>query len=120
MFQGAVYASGGGEPHQVELPAGLFHVVVCCLYLLVFQKFVVAARHVDLHQVLVDDPSCTQVEVSYFGVTHLPFRKTYRLTACLQVAERVFLPQGVDVRSALCEDGVCPVMFALAPSVEDH
>ena len=93
MFQGAVYASGGGEPHQVELFPGLFHVVVCCLYLLVLQELVVAACHVDLHEVLVDDPSCTQVEVSYFGVPHLPFRKPDGLSAGLQVAERVFFTE---------------------------
>ena len=80
----------------------------------------VAAGHVDLHEVLIYYPSCTEVEVSHFGVAHLSVRKADILSAGLKVAERIFFPEGLDVGSPLRVDGVCPVMLALAPAVEDH
>ena len=50
----------------------------------------VFASAVDLHQILIDDTSGTDIEVPYFGVTHLSVGQTDVLAACLELRVRVF------------------------------
>ena len=120
VIQGGVHAAVGGEAHQVELLAGILHIVIDRLDLGVLQELVVADGHVDLDEVLIDHAAGAQVHVSDLGVAHLPVRQADVFAAGLQVAGRIFRAQGVDRRRALRPDGVGIIVFALAPTVEDH
>ena len=120
VLQGGVHAAVGGEAHQVELLAGGLDIVVDRLYLGVLEEFMVTDGHVDLDEVLVDHAAGAQVHVADLGVAHLPVRQTDVFAAGLQVAVRIFRTQAVDDRRALRPDGVGIIVFALAPTVEDH
>ena len=85
-----MHAAVGGEAHQVQLLAALFHVVVCRFNLRILQELMLAAGDIDLHQVLVYHAAGTQIHVAHLGVAHLTVRKTYIFTAGLQMAARVF------------------------------
>ena len=110
----------GAQSEEVQGPAAGCHIVVCCFDFLVFQKFVLAAGHVDLDQVLINDAARADVEVSHLGVAHLAGGKTHVLTAGFQKRYGVLCPELVEIGSSLSVDGVGAVMPALAPAVEDH
>ncbi len=57
---------------------GIFH---HSFDLLVFQHLVLTANFIDLHQVLIYNPSCADIQVPYFGVSHLAVRKAHILSA---------------------------------------
>ena len=120
MVQGGVDTAVGGEAHQVEFLAGGLDIVVDRLDLGIVEELVVADGHVDLDQVLVDDAAGAEVHMANLGVAHLPVRQADVFAAGLQVAGRIFRTQAVDDRRALRPDGVGIIVFALAPTVEDH
>ena len=120
VCQGAVDSAVGAQSEEVQGPAAGGHIVVCCFDFLVFQKFVLAAGHVDLDQVLINDAARADVEVSHLGVAHLSGGKTHVLTAGFQKRYGVLCPELVEIGSSLSVDGVGAVMPALAPAVEDH
>ncbi len=120
VVQGAVHAAVGGKAHQMQLFAALLHIVIGCLYLFVFQQFVLTAGDIDLHQVLIHHAAGAQVHVAYLGVAHLAVRKAYIFPAGLQVRGRVFGAEGVNVGGTLGPDGVGVVVTAFAPAVQNH
>ena len=64
------------KSHEVKALACFLGVAVCSLYFWILQNRAVLASAVDFHQVLVNYSSCSNVEVSYFGVTHLSVGQT--------------------------------------------
>ena len=65
MVEAGVHATVGGQSHQVELLAVLLGVVVSLHNALVLQDRTILAGTVDLHEVLIDHASGTDVEVSH-------------------------------------------------------
>ena len=120
VVQAAVHAAVGGEAHQVEFLAALFHIVVGGLDLRILQKFVLPAGDVDLHQVLIHYASGAQVHVTYLGITHLAVRQADIFPAGLQMAEGILFPQGVDVGRSLGPYGIGVVVEAFSPTVQNH
>ena len=120
VCQGAVDSAVGAQSEEVQGPAAACHIVVCCFDFLVFQKFVLAAGHVDLDQILINDAARADVEMSHLGVAHLSGGKTHVLTAGFQKRYGVLCPELVEIGGSLSVDGVGAVMLALAPAVEDH
>ena len=80
MVQAGVHAAVGAEAHEMELAAAGLHIVVGGTYLLVVEELVVAASHVDLHEVLIDHAAGAEVHVSHLGVAHLSIGKPHILS----------------------------------------
>ena len=79
-----MYATGGGEAHEVELLAVVTGIAVSLHNLRVLEDVAALAGLVDLYEVLIDNASGTDVEVSHLGVTHLTVRKTNVLARGLE------------------------------------
>ena len=73
----------GSQSHEVQFLALLLGIAVGSLHLWIFQYRPILAGTINLHEVLIDNTSGTDVEVSNLRVTHLAIRKTYILTTCL-------------------------------------
>ena len=80
VVQAGVYTSVRAQTHQVQLLIVLLGIGVGCLHLWVLHDAAVLAGAVDLYQVLIDDASSTDVQVSYLRVTHLSVGQTNILT----------------------------------------
>lgn len=85
MVEAGVHAAVGGQSHQVKLLAVLLGIVVGLNNAFVLQDTAVFASTVDFHQVLIDDASGTDVEVTHLGVTHLSVGQTHVFTAGLKL-----------------------------------
>ena len=70
-----MHATHRSETHEVELLVVGLHIVICSLDLRILEELVLAGCDVDLHEVLINDTTCAEVEVSDLRVTHLAFRK---------------------------------------------
>ena len=80
-----MYATIRAQTHQVQLLTILLGIAVGGLHLWILYDAAVLAGAVDLHQVLIDDATCTDVQVTHLRVTHLSVGQTYILTAGLQL-----------------------------------
>ena len=65
MIEAGVHATVGGQSHQVELLAVLLGVVVSLHDTFVLQDRTILAGTVDLHEILIDYASGTDIEVSH-------------------------------------------------------
>ena len=115
-----MHSAVGAEAEEVELLAGLLHVVVGGLDFRVGEEFVLAACDVDLDEVLVDNAAGAEVHVTDLGVAHLAVGQADVFAACLEVAEGIFLAQAVDERLALGVDCIAMVVASFAPTIKDH
>ena len=115
-----MYAPVGKQSHEVYL----FPLITCIGegpdQGFVFRDRVVADGTVDLYQVLVNHPSCTDVEVTHLRIPHLPVRKTHVLARSEQPRGGVFLLEPVHVGSWNLADHIGCVTFSDPPAVEDH
>ncbi|MNJ66577.1 hypothetical protein D3C77_626660 [compost metagenome] len=81
MVNMAVYAAVREKPVQVKLLPVSLRAAYSIHQSLILKKFAFADRFGNPGQVLVHDTSRTDVQVTYLGVAHLPFRQTYGLSA---------------------------------------
>ena len=120
MVEGRMYASIGAQAHDMELLAGSLRSLVCRDDLRITHDGVVADRTVDFHEVLIDDTSGTDIEVSHFGVTHLSVGQTYVLAARLELRVRIFSQQRIPVRRRRDADDIGFTLVADSPAIQNH
>ena len=92
----------------------------CSHNLRILHDGVVADGAVDFHQVLINDPSCADIEVSHFGVPHLSIRESYILPACLQLRMRIFSQQRIPMRRWRYADDIGFTLVTDSPAVQNH
>ena len=85
VFQRRVYATVGGQTHEVDTFAVLLGVGEGGNDFLVLQDAAVGTGAVDFYQILVNDASGADIEVSHFGVAHLSVGQAHVLTAGLEL-----------------------------------
>ena len=75
----------GSQSHKVNILTVFFSIRESRNDSRILHNAIVGTCAVNLHQVLIYDTSCTDIEVSDFRVTHLTIRQTNILTACLKL-----------------------------------
>ncbi len=120
VVERAVHAAIAGQTHEVNVLAVSLSVLVSADDFGVLEDAAVGTGAVNLHEVLIDDATGTDVEVTDLGVAHLSVGQTDVLTAGQQLAVRVGCIDFVEVRSWSVEDDVSLAVVANAPSVKDH
>src|SRR5205823_2276710 len=83
-------------------------------------KRTITDRHIDPLQFLVHDTTGTQVQVAYFAVAHLAFRKPHHFTERDQGSVRVFTVQGTYKRNPRMLYGIAGGYLSEPPSVHDQ
>ena len=120
VVERTVYAAVRGQTHQVNVLSISLRVLVSADDFRVLHDAAVCTSAVDLHEVLIDDATSTDVEVTDLRVTHLSVGQTDVLTACQELAVRIGSIQFVEIRSRCVEDDISLAMSADAPAVENH
>ena len=120
VIQRRVYTAVGAQTHNVQFFAFCLCSLVSSYYLRVLQNRVVTDRAVDLHQVLINDTTGTDIEVPHFGVSHLSVRQTYVLTARLQLRVRVLCQQRIPMRRRRHTDHIGFTLVSDAPAIQNH
>ena len=115
-----MYATVGGQAHEVDVFTVLLGVREGRDDFLVLQDAAVGTGAVDLHQVLVNDASGADIEVSHFRVTHLSVGQPHVLAAGLELRVRIVGQQAVPVRSGGYIDYIVFLAVANAPTVQNH
>ena len=123
MFERAVYAGGGAQPHEVNAPAGLLRTLERAAEDFVLEERSVANRAREAHQFLIDDAACADVLVAYFAVAGDAGRQADVLAAGANL--RVWVSrhqQFIDRRvSQINGVGVVPLgMRVRTPAVADN
>ena len=106
MVEGRVYTTVRGQSHEVEFLASLFGITESRFDFCVFENATVFASTVDLYEVLIHHATCADVQVTYFGVTHLSIRQTHVFATGLELAVRVLLQQCVPVWGWSARDSI--------------
>ena len=120
MLKRRVHAAIRSQSHQVYLLTCLLSVRISVNHLLVLQYRTVLAGTVNLHEVLIYNASCTDIEVTHLRVTHLSVRQTDVFARSLQLRVGTNSCKIVEVRSRRIEDNVTLSVLSDSPSVEDH
>ena len=76
--------------------------------------------HIETGQVLIDDTTGAQVDVTHFGVPHLTVRQANFQAGCIDQGMRTFGPQGVHYRRFSAVNGVILLVFAIAVAIQNH
>ena len=81
VIQGTVHAPIGYQTHEMHLLPVLASVSERFHDLRILSYRMVTASPVDFHQVLIDNPSRTDIQMPHLGISHLPVRQTYIFSA---------------------------------------
>ena len=98
----------------------LLCITVSLLDSLILKDRIVSTSTVDLHQVLVNDTSCTDIEVTYLRITHLTIRQTDIFARSLKSRVRIVCIEIIHVRSRSLSDNITHSLIADSPSIENH
>ena len=120
VIEAGMHTAVAGQTHQVQFLIILLGIGVGSLHLRILHDGAVLASAVNLHKVLIDDASCTDVEVSNLRVTHLSVGQTYVLTAGLELRVGRYGCQIIQIRGRRIEDHVALAMLSDSPSIENH
>ena len=119
VVQRGVYAAVAGQAHEVEALALTLGIFVGADDFRIFEDAAVGTGAVDLHQVLIDDASGTDIEVSHLRVAHLSVGQTHVFAAGQQLGMGVGGRELVDEGCGGLEDDVALAVRADAPSVQN-
>ena len=114
----AVNATIGTKPHQMECTVVNLAVLYCVQKLGLVEKVTVTNRLVYSGKLLIDDSSCTYVEVSDLGVSHLSLGKTH--SQCRGVYKRmwVFVEKATDKWSAGGNNSVAVGLISVSKAIQ--
>ena len=70
-------------------------------------------------QFLIDNATCTNIDVAYFGVTHLTIRQAYIHAGCGDQGVGIVSTQGVQIRRLGTSNGVEFFFGAITPTIHD-
>ena len=115
-----MHATVGAEAHEVQLLARLLGVGIGSLHLRVLHNRIVLAGAVDLHKVLIDNATGTDVQVTHLRVAHLSVGQTHVFARSLQLRVSRNGRQIIKIRSRRIIDHVAPSVLSDSPSVENH
>ncbi len=76
--------------------------------------------NIQTGQILVDNASGTQVDVSNFGVAHLTIGQTHFQAGRINQCMRTLCPQCIHDRGFSVENGVILLIFAIAIAIQNH
>ena len=120
VVEAGVDAAVGGKAHNVEVLAGLLGIGVGLLHLRIVADGAVGAGTVDFHEVLINNATGTDIEVTDLGVAHLAVGQAHILTAGLQLRVSIIGVEIVKIGSRGAADNVVFLLIADSPSVENH
>ena len=95
----AVYTTVRNQSHHMKSCIVLFCIFACCKQRLILKEISVFDRFCNLCQFLVNDASCSHVQMSYLRVSHLTFRKSDCHSTCISFYKRILCHQFIHDRS---------------------
>ena len=101
-----MYATVRSQPHKVNTLSVFFCIRESRNDFRIFQDAIVSTCTIDFYQILINYASGTDIQVTYFRVTHLSVGQTYVFTACLKLRVRISTHQIIPIRSGSVEDYV--------------
>ena len=120
VIQRRVHPAVRNQSHQVHAHPVRFGVFERLHDFGILQNRIVAAGPVDLHQILIDHPPRTDIEVPHLRIAHLPIGQADVFAVRTQLRMRVFTGHFRNIgRMHLCDD-IPLLSVADAPTVEDH
>lgn len=115
-----MYASGAGETHKVQRVSCLLCVGIGIFDFRVVHNGAIGDGAVDFYQILINDASGADVEVTNFAVTHLSVRKSDVFARSLKFGVGIFLNEAVPIRLGSLVYSVAVVVGTDAPAVQNH
>ena len=108
------------KTHKVYVHAVSLRILESCHNLGILQNRVVGASAVNLHEVLVNHTTCSDIEVTYLRVTHLTVGQTYVLAISAEERVGILLGHRRDILGVYRVDYVRSGVITLAPAVKNH
>ena len=120
MIERRVNAAIRSKSHEMELLTSLFSVCISGNDLWILRNRTVLACTIDLYEVLINDTSSSDIEVTHLRVTHLSVRKTYVFTRRLKLRVSRNSCKIIQIRCRSVVDNITFTMLTDSPSVENH
>ncbi len=120
MLERTMHAAVRHQTHEVNFHTFLGCIFECAHNFGIFHYGIVAASAVYFHQILIDNASRTNVEVTDFGVAHLTIGQAHIFARSLQLRMRIDGVQAVPIWGWHLADDIVFFTVANAPAVENH
>src|SRR5690606_5668975 len=115
----AVNPSIRQEAVQVKLAPVFLHVTDGSEEGVVFKEASLPDRLRHPGQILVDDSTCADVQVTHFGIAHLTLRQSHGLAAGLKKGMGIFRPVAVEMGLLRLGDGIAVGFLPHGKAVQD-
>ncbi len=115
----AVYTAVGKQSEHVHGAAGFCRLVDGFGEHGIVEEGAVLDGQADASQFLIDHAACPKIEVTHFGVAHLPVGQTDDAPAGVDQRVGVVVPQLVKNGGVGQRDGIVIRRFAIAPAIQD-
>ena len=120
MGEVAVYAAVRQQTVEVKCAAVCQNMVAGVVQRNIVKEHAIFNGLGDFGQFLIYDSSGTDIQMAYFGVAHLAFRKTDCQTAGINTGSRIVSEDAVQVWSFSCSDSVSVWGIVKAVAVQNH
>ena len=108
------------KTHNVQLAVVLFDVFHRAQKSGIGEEVAVGNALGDTGKFLIDNATCTHVEVTYFAVAHLTFGQTYGKTACIKRCRGIVGHKVMYVGAAFHADCVAFCLLGQTVAVHDY
>ena len=120
MADVAMYAAAAQQTDQMQIVLAVGDVVQTRVQRRMLEETAVLDGDIDAHNVLVDNAARAQVEMSDFGVAHLPFWQADRTPRCVENRAFIGAQPVVVVGGIGLDNGVVGSTLTHAPAVKNN
>jgi hypothetical protein len=120
MVDVAMNSAIGYEPNQVQGRVLFSRILSSNQECGILEELPRADRSVDAGNLLIDNPSCSDVHVAYFGVPHLSFGEPNLFVRGVQDTGLVLLKETIDERFFCTSDRTDLVVSADSETIENN
>ena len=120
VIQRAMYSPVRNQSHEMHLFPVLLGIIKRLHDLRVLGNGMIPTSPVNLHQILVNHPSGSNIQMPDFGIPHLTVGQPDILPARVQQSTGIITCQFRDVRSRSTPDRIRMIVFSNTPTVQYH
>ena len=116
----AVYTAVGKKSPEMQVGIVLLAVLDGCQKLFIFIELAVPDQLADQCQILINDPSGSDIHMSHLGISHLSVGKSYGHAGCEARDKGALSHQLVDIRGLCHVYGICFLVIGQSETIQDH
>ena len=120
MLVRGMHATIGKQAHEVQRSARNLRRIERRINHGIFANGTLTACHIDSREFLVHYAASANIQMAYFGISHLARRKTHGLTRCFKLAHGGFAQKRIQIRSVREGNRIARTRLRQTEAVHNH